>query len=86
METDSAVFRRKPEPPPPPRFSLSQVMEMIIGTLGGALILYIANTVTSLPGQMQQVLNNQTRFEKSIEIIAKDQRDMDRRLTKVENE
>jgi hypothetical protein len=61
-------------------------MEMIIGTLGGALILYIANTVTSLPGQMQQVLNNQTRFEKSIEIIAKDQRDMDRRLTKVENE
>lgn len=89
VEILTAVFSRKP--PPPPKFSLSQVMEMIIGTLGGALILYIANAVTSLPGQMQQVLSNQIRIENRMESIAKeqrdlakDQRDMDRRLTRVE--
>jgi hypothetical protein len=83
----------KPTPPPTPssRFSSVQVIEMAAGTVLAALIAYIAHTVTSLPAKItnieqgqQRILDNQNRLENRVEAIWRENRDLDRRVTRVE--
>lgn len=82
-------------PPPPPRFSRIQVLEMasgavlaaaIITTSGGMswLLTQLPNKLNALERDSRQILTNQSRLENRLDTLWGEVRAQDRRLIRLE--